>query len=102
MKPDTENIKKATEIIQAKNIRKVRTDLDGLYEVKGKTGVYLLIKDLFCSCQQFIVRTIHKQQNICYHLLAVQMADKVEEVEISAQELFNMLSKIPKVENLGS
>lgn len=53
---------------------------EGFYHVVGSHDEYLVIIPNFCTCEQFILRSINTPGEYCYHILAVQLSGKIEKV----------------------
>lgn len=71
---------KILEIIKIGNIAKIkgREDQD-FYYVKGLTDEYLVILPNFCTCEQFVIRSLNTSDQVCKHILSVQMTKKLKE-----------------------
>lgn len=67
------------------------------WEIKGKLHEYLAIEELFCSCKDFqIRRLIRDEVESCYHLIAVKIAiehNYCQEEERKDDELNDFLEK---------
>ena len=54
---------------------------EGFYHVVGSQDEYLVVLPNFCTCEQFILRSINTPGEFCYHILAVQLSGKINRVE---------------------
>lgn len=72
---------KAIGLISEGKISKIKDkEKDEFYHVIGNHDEYLVILPAFCTCEHFIIRLLNTQDEICYHILGVQMAGEIKQV----------------------
>ena len=73
---------KALTLISEGSISHIRgKEEEGFYHVIGSQDEYLVVLPNFCTCEQFILRSIKTiDRSICYHILAVQLSGTIERV----------------------
>ena len=64
---------KAVSLLQKSKVEVLDSDVL-TYLVQGSTGDYLVRKD-FCTCAHFTHRCLKNPPQVCYHILAVRMAN---------------------------
>ncbi|MCE7735359.1 MAG: hypothetical protein GPJ54_10810 [Candidatus Heimdallarchaeota archaeon] len=70
---------KILEILKIGDIAKIkgREDQD-FYYVKGLSDEYLVILPNFCTCEQFVIRSLTTSGQVCKHILSVQATKKLK------------------------
>jgi len=70
-----------TKILEALKLRryirvlKTRDDRYSLWVYRGKIRDYIIIRNLYCSCNDFLIRVIgRKEKKACYHLIGLEHA----------------------------
>lgn len=72
---------KALTLISEGSISHIRgKEEEGFYHVIGSQDEYLVVLPNFCTCEQFILRSIKTPGEFCYHILAVQLSGTIERV----------------------
>ena len=72
---------KALDLIKDQRIFRVKGS-DDMFIVTGQNDEYLVMSD-FCTCDHFTIRCLKEPGKVCYHILAVNMASKIDkELEI--------------------
>ena len=79
------NYKRALELVKQKKIVRLN-DFPDLFCVEGKTANYLVSNDSFCSCSQFLYRSLKVLNAKCYHLVAVSLLNKEVVVDLKPAE----------------
>lgn len=91
-KAEVTDLERAIELISEGDISKIKDkENDDFYHVKGSKDEYLVILPNFCTCEQFILRCLNKPGAVCYHILGVQMAEKI--TKISDENWIKLLLK---------
>ena len=68
----------ALAIIEAGRVANYRFKPSGrtVWIVKGRKGEYQVMPDsMFCTCDDYYFRVMDKKKQLCYHLVAQQIAD---------------------------
>jgi predicted nucleic acid-binding Zn finger protein len=79
-----DRIQKALEVIGANGVKKYTFSPSGIFRwtVQGQGKEYLVIENSFCSCKDFLFTALlRKEAPSCYHLLAREIAEKIEQFE---------------------
>ena len=75
------DLEKAQDIIDKGRVQKIITEgKTNYYFVTGKTSNYLVILPNFCTCDQFIFRSIKQRGNVCYHIIAAKNCTDAKEI----------------------
>jgi len=73
--------KKAWNTIQEERVKKYIFSPSGriVWVVVGREREYQIMPEAgFCSCDDFYFRVMDREANICYHLIAQRIADRLE------------------------
>ncbi len=76
----------ALAIVEAKNVTNYRFKPSGrtLWAVKGRKGEYQVIPDsMFCTCDDYYFRVMDNKRQLCYHLVAQQIAEALGQFGVS-------------------
>ncbi len=68
----------ALAIVEAGKVANYRFNPSGrtVWIVKGRKGEYQVMPDsMFCTCDDYYFRVMDKKKQLCYHLVAQQIAD---------------------------
>src|SRR6266487_1579354 len=68
----------ALEIVEARKVTNYRFKPSGrtLWVVKGRKGEYQVMPDsMFCTCDDYYFRVMDNKKQLCYHLVAQQIAE---------------------------
>src|SRR5438132_6827375 len=69
---------KALAIVEARKVTNYRFTPSGrtLWVVKGRKGEYQVMPDsMFCTCDDYYFRVMDNKKQLCYHLVAQQIAE---------------------------
>ena len=79
-----DRVKKALEVIGANGVKRYTFSPSGItrWSVQGQEKEYLIIEHSFCSCKDFLFTALlRKEAPACYHLLAREIAERIEQFE---------------------
>jgi predicted nucleic acid-binding Zn finger protein len=68
----------ALSLVEARNVTNYRFKPSGrtVWAVKGRKGEYQVMPDsMFCTCDDYYFRVIDNKKQLCYHLVAQQIAE---------------------------
>jgi predicted nucleic acid-binding Zn finger protein len=68
----------ALAVVEAKSVTnyRFRPSQRTLWAVKGRKGEYQVIPDsMFCTCDDYYFRVMDNKRQLCYHLVAQQIAE---------------------------
>ncbi len=89
----------ALAIVEDKRVARYRFDPSGrsVWIVTGRKGQYQVIPDsMFCTCDDYHFRVMENKKQLCYHILAQQLAEplgKYIESNLPDSSYFRMMSK---------
>ena len=90
---------KAVKLVKEKGIMKYQFIPSRItrWVVSGQGKEYLVIERNFCSCRDFLFNVLYRREiSTCYHLLARELAEQVnefEEIEISDELYLEYMNK---------
>jgi predicted nucleic acid-binding Zn finger protein len=91
---DQEELEKARQFLTENKIKRIKSDLDDLFEVESSVDEevkYVVLLPDFCSCTHFIFNCIKEKNKVCKHILAAKITGKVPLVEDPKwRELFKL------------
>ncbi len=89
------DLERAVELIENGKLKRIEGYNMDLWQVTGSHWDYLVAPPNFCTCEHFLLRCTKKQGDICYHLLAVNMAEreKIPVIEMKLDEVIHLLWK---------
>jgi predicted nucleic acid-binding Zn finger protein len=76
----------ALALVEAKKVTNYRFKPSGrtLWVVKGRKGEYQVMPDsMFCTCDDYYFRVMDNKKQLCYHLVAQQIAEALGEYGVS-------------------
>ena len=82
-------MEKALQLLTSSQLSLVDSDLE-IFLVNGKTDRYVSTHT-YCSCAHFIHRCLKEPGRICYHILAVRIANKENFVPMEGNTLISHL-----------
>ncbi len=65
-------------LVESKNVKTYRFKPSGrtVWIVKGRTGKYQVMPEsMFCTCDDYYFRVMDNKKQLCYHLVAQQIAE---------------------------
>lgn len=76
----------ALALVEARNVSSYRFKPSGrtVWFVKGRKGDYQVVPEsLFCTCDDYYFRVMDNKKQLCYHLVAQQIAEALGQFEVS-------------------
>jgi predicted nucleic acid-binding Zn finger protein len=72
----------AIELIKDNRIFEIKSKVKGkrFFIIRGKRDTYITIKGLYCSCYGFTAALIKNKIKPCYHLLACEIVEQVQQI----------------------
>lgn len=76
----------AISLVESRNITRYRFKPSGrtIWIVRGRKGEYQVMPEsMFCTCDDYYFRVMDNKRQLCYHLVAQQLAEALGQYEIS-------------------
>ncbi|RMG33899.1 MAG: hypothetical protein D6732_11265 [Methanobacteriota archaeon] len=91
----SDDVERAVTLIAEGKLKRITGYGVDLWQVTGSHWDYLVVNPDFCTCEHFIIRCTKEPGSVCYHLLAVGMADreKVPEIRLELDDVVHLLWK---------
>ena len=89
------HVEKAAAVVDEGSVRQVVCPSGRrIVQVRGKGETYLVLGKHYCSCKSFFFDGISREEGMCKHLLATEMADALGEMvvtHVSDEEMADLL-----------
>ena len=90
---------RAAELIENRNVKRYMFSPSGriIWGVTGKQGEYQVMPEsMFCSCDDYYYRVMSGKKQVCYHIIAQQLAEalgRYETIDMTDNEYGQVTSK---------
>jgi predicted nucleic acid-binding Zn finger protein len=73
-------IENSVNLVKNKKLTKIESSYIKKWLVEGRTNTYMVIGNTFCSCENFIVRSLKQVNSKCYHIMATELIDEQSDI----------------------